>query len=60
MTPIPDKQLRLPFPPPKESRAEKADRLLSGKLGYFVKPASELMFNYDQATKAATTRRVQL
>ncbi len=48
-----DKQLRLPFKPPKESKVERCQRLLSGRLGHKLKPASELQFNYQAATRIA-------
>lgn len=39
------------------ARLERVERLLSGKLGRAVRPASELAFDYGRATKAATTGR---
>ena len=51
-------QRRLPFDPAKEQqRLDRVGRLRSSKLRGRIKRASELRFNYDQATKAATTRR---
>lgn len=50
-------QLELEFTPQKETRAERCKRLLSGDLGHVVKPASELMFDYDKATAIATRRQ---
>ena len=48
-----DRQLPLPFDPKIETQAERCRRILSGQLGRVVRPASELMFDYDQATKIA-------
>lgn len=39
----------------RQQRLERCQRLLSGKLGRVVRPASELMFDYRRATKAAAT-----
>ena len=47
------KQLRLRFDPPKETRFERLERILGGQLGRTMRPASELMFDYDKATARA-------
>ena len=46
-------QLMLPLTPGREPQRERCRRLLSGAAGRFVKPASELMFDYDEATLVA-------
>ena len=52
------KQRELPFGQPKESKLERCNRILSGKLGHKLRRASELLhFNYETAT--AIARRSQ-
>lgn len=51
------KQRELPFPSPKEqARLARIKKLLAGRMGHKLKRASE-MFDYDRATKAATSGR---
>ena len=47
------RQRELPFGQPKETRAQRCERLLSGELGRVVRPASELVFDYEQASRIA-------
>jgi len=48
-------QRKLPFQPTKEqARIERIERLLGGRLRGKVRRASELEFNYQEATKIAT------
>ncbi len=48
-------QLKLRFESPKEqTRLERVERLLGGKLRGKVRRASELAFDYAEATKIAT------
>ena len=48
-------QLNLPLTDNKEAeRRERCLRLLSGDIGRVVRPASELLFDYDKATAIAS------
>ena len=47
------KQLQLPFKPSKETTVERCRHLLSGELGRVVRPASELEFDYEKASRIA-------
>ncbi len=46
-------QRPLPFPKPTESQIERCKRVLAGLPQGTVKPASELRFDYQSATKIA-------
>ncbi len=43
----------LPLTQRKETRAERYERILSGDLGHKLKRASELHFDYEQASRIA-------
>jgi len=47
-------QLELPLRPVDETRLERVERIMGGQLGRVVRPASELAFDYDTATRVAT------
>jgi hypothetical protein len=48
------KQLRLPFEPQRETRAERIERLLGGELRRYIEPASQLSFTAKAADRAAS------
>jgi len=52
-----NRQLELPFTQPEETQVERCRRILSGRLGHKVRPASEMLFDYDRVT-AQHHRRV--